>query len=63
VQPNEQPTSEVNIYVSIVAMLAVPILSGFIAIIMRQIRQMSEVTISSYSAYAVVIVLGIVNLF
>ena len=44
-------------------MLAIPILSGLMAIIMRQIRQMSEITVSSFSSYSVVICLGIVNFF
>ena len=44
-------------------MLAVPILGSTMTIIMRQIRKMSVITISSYSAYTIVFSLGIVTLF
>jgi drug/metabolite transporter (DMT)-like permease len=44
-------------------MLAVPFLDASMSIIMRQIRNMSVITISIYSAYAVVISLGIVSYF
>jgi len=48
IESNEIAISNVNITVSLVAMLAVPLLGATMAIIMRQIRKMSVITISSY---------------
>jgi hypothetical protein len=44
-------------------MLGIPIFSSGMALLMRQIRHMSEITISSYSAYITVVCLGKINLF
>ncbi len=63
VQTNEKATNEISMFISISAMLAIPFLSCAMALIMRQIRQMSEITISGYSSYLTVICLGTINLF
>ena len=58
--PGLQPAS---LWIPVLAMLAVPILAASQSIVLRQLREMNEYTVGSYTCFAMVLIYGPIVLF